>query len=299
MSDEKDENSGRGALVFGVGVTVAVMGLVFAWMHFRGPDGAHDAWLAKDSVLVEEFRDSEDGSYPRFVLHEPKTGKRLTDRGPGDLEPMFVVNGRLWLRGTRDYGLEAWSIKDLSTLLSVKELGGVKLSDSNVCTDGRFARMSLVDGHYVVVDLYEAKTVREREVRCSSPSRPSPLTSSSGDLRTERDGNSQRQRLTFASAPLGGDATFLEPQLAAGEDGLPLSVEGDFFLVHRVQLGEDRRLQVTRIGAKATKWTVGLGTSTQIQRVLLAAPSTLIVVGRDGITTLDAATGKVLWRTGS
>ncbi len=299
MSDAKDENSGRGALIFGVVATVGVVGLMFAWMHFRGPDGAHDAWLAGDSVLVEEFREGEEGSYPRFVLHEPKTGKRLTERGPGDLEAMFVVNGRLWLHGTRDFGLEAWSVKDLSTQVSVKDLGGVKLSDSSVCTDGRFARMSLVDGHYVVVDLYEGKTVPEREVRCSSSSRPSPLTSSSGDLRAERDGNSQRQRLTFAKAPLGGDATFLEPQLAVGEDGLPLSVEGDFFLVHRHQLGEDRRLQVTRIGAKATKWTVALGKSTQIQRVLLAAPSTLVVVGRDGITTVDAATGKVLWRTGS
>jgi hypothetical protein len=44
---------------------------------------------------------------------------------------------------------------------------------------------------------------------------------------------------------------------------------------------------------------VPLGKSTSFERVLFAAPSTLVMVGHDGITTLDVATGKVLWRTGS
>ena len=47
------------------------------------------------------------------------------------------------------------------------------------------------------------------------------------------------------------------------------------------------------------KWTVPLGRSTSLQRVLFAPPSTLVVVGHDGITTLDVTTGTVLWRTGS
>ena len=108
MSDsDTGDSSGKIAVIGSVGVTVLIMVVGFAWSHYRGPDGAHEAWLAGDTaVLVEEFRSGEDGDDERFVLHDLKTGKRLADRDPGDLSALFVVNDRLWLHGRRDYGLE-------------------------------------------------------------------------------------------------------------------------------------------------------------------------------------------------
>lgn len=303
-SDDKD-NTGKVSLIAGVGFTALVMAVAFGWEHYRGPDGAREAWLIGDStVLVEEFRSGEDGDEERFVLHDLKTGKRLADRDPGDLSVLFVVNDRLWLHGRRDYGLEAWSLKDLSTQVTAKQFqGGVRPSDSSVCSDGRLARILLTDGHYAVIDLSTGKTLPEQDVKCLSLSRPDALTggvaSALGQLGTPRDGASQRSKVTVGGAPYGGTETFLEPQFVRGDDGQPVLVDADVFVVHRLQLGQDQRRQLTRVSADRARWTVGLGKSTSFERVLFAPPSTLVVVGHEGITTLDVATGTVLWRTGS
>lgn len=302
MSD-KDDNSGKIALIGSVGVTALIMVVGLSWSHFRGPDGALEAWLVGDAVLVEEFRSTEDGTDERFVLHDLKTGKRLADRDPGDLSKLFVMGDRLWLYGRRDYGLEAWSLKDLKTQVTARQFQGVRPSESSVCSDGVLARILLTDGHYAVLDLATGKTVPEQEVRCQSFSRPAPLSSGGGSplgpLGTPREGASQRSKVTVAGAPYGGAETFLEPQFVRTDNGQAVVVDEDVFVVHRVQLGEDRRQQLTRVGQGRARWTVSLGTSTSFERVLFAPPSTLVMVGHEGVTTLDAATGKVLWRTGS
>ena len=301
MSDSDDtDNTGKISLIVGVGFTALVMAFAFAWSHYRGPDGAHDAWLAGDAtVLVEEFRSGEDGDDERFVLQDLKTGKRLADRSPGDLDAMFVVGDKLWLHGRRDYGLEAWSVKDLTTVVTAKQFQGMKPADSTVCTDGRLARLALTDGRFAVIDLQDGKVLAERDVQCSGRASRSSPTGSSPLVRTERDGASQRYVLKAGEHPFAGGATFLEPGFAIADDGRVVEHEGELFVIHRVQLGEDHRLQLSRVGSAAVKWTMPLGKSTSLQRVLFAPPATLVVVGHDGVTTLDVATGKVLWRTGS
>ena len=299
---EKGDNSGAKIAVGSVLATV----LLFAGMaicgRFSPPAGARNAWLEGQTLLVEEFRYDDGDEVPRLAVLDVKTGKRLADRAPDDLSTFAVAGDKVWLKDRRTFHLEAWSVKDLKTALKLEAFNGVKAADANVCSDGSVARVALVDGRYAVVQLSDGQPVADRSVTCGgqgASAASSSTGSSRGTLDSAAEGGTQRMKLRAANQPLGGGETFLDPQYALAPGGGALELDGDVFVFHRLQLGEDRRMKVSRVSAAGVKWSEAIGNSTSLERVLLAPPSTLVVVGHDGVTTLDATSGKVLWRTGN
>ncbi len=295
MADEKPDHAGRNVLAAGLALFVLLMGAMFAWEELREPDGARAAWLHGSQLVVEEFRYDEGDEVPRIAVLDAVTGKRVESRRPAYRTPFAVVNGRLWLVRREDgYGLEAWSLPKLETALTPD----LKLADTSACSDGAVVRVKLTDGRYAVVDLADGKVLAERAVTCGHEN-PGVASERSGPYSAQRDGASERRLLLRGDVRIGANETFLEPQYVfAGDSGAALEVEGDVFVVHRVELGDNRAMRVSRVGAERVRWTTDLGALGSLERALLAPPSTLVIVGHDGLRALEAGSGKVLWRTG-
>jgi len=287
---ERDENPGGRVFAIGLGAFVLIMGVLFAWGQLRSPDGARNAWLSGAHLVVEEFRLDEGDEDERIAVLDPATGKRLADRDPGELTAFGVVNGRLWLSRRREpYGLEAWSLPDLKTAISVD----LQLAESSLCTDFAAARLKKTDGRYTVVDLSDGKVVADRAVGCAELRR-SAADERTGRYGTQAEASSERRVLVRDEVRLGGSETFLEPRFLAG-----LELEGDAFVVHRAALGENRQYRLSRVGEGAVKWTAELHRRGDVERAFLVPPSTLVVVAHSGIVAVDAKTGTALWRTGN
>jgi hypothetical protein len=293
---ERKDTSGRDAIIFSLSLTAVLGVAVFMYQHFRSPDGARAAWLVGDLLVVEEFREDEDSAVSRLVVLDPRTGKRQGDRSPDGLSVFALAGGRLWLQADRaPYGIEGWGLPSLKTEITAE----LKAADSNVCSDGAYARVKLTDGTYAVLELGSGKVVGDREVSCRS-SHPSGAESSGassrGRLSSHREASSERMHLLAAETRLAGSSTFLEPRFLLDE-GRAVELDGDVFVLHRVELGNNRAMQLSRVGENV-KWTVPIAEPGSVHAALLVKSETLVFVGHHGITTIDVQSGNVLWRTG-
>jgi hypothetical protein len=283
----EDQNPGHHVAIFFGGLTLLAIILMFSWLYYRDPDGALDAWLDGERLIVRELRLDEGDEVERIAVVELRTGKRLADRSPGYLRPFAVRGDKIWLEG-RD-GIEAWTTSDLKSVTLPK----LPLANTNLCFDRGYVRLALTDGRYAVLDLVEAKQVPDRPVTCDTSGRGnSGLQSTTSYGSSEREGDSQRMALRVRGARFGGSETFLEPYYVEN-----VEADGDVFVVHRAQLGDNREMLLSRVGQGAKKWSVPLGDCGSTERVLWAPP-VLVLVGHHGIDTVDVTTGAALWRTG-
>lgn len=312
MSDgDGDANSGKGVLIFSVGITALIFGGLFLYGHLQGPAGYDGAYISGQYVIGDGYTWDDGDKYTRLAVHELSTGKRLEQRDPpGRMSALGVVNGLLWFQHFAPRGLEAWSLPDLKTKVSWEALQKTipelqtGLADENLCFEPQsgHVRAKLLDGRWLTLDLTTQVAVADRQFRCgdlASGASSGVARADGGWLGLQHQPGSERRKLAQGQEPnrrlIAPNLDFLEPEYLTISDRA-IELGDDVLVLHRQSLDDKSDWHLSRVAIDRVVWTVPVGTERAVHDVAFAGPDTLVLSRGEHVFVIDVGTGQLKWK---